>query len=187
MGNVGNIRITSKTDVRKIVKDAIIKGIQRNGDRIFNTSQSTESCYVPRVTGFLAHSGDAIRTPNGIKLVYVAPYSSRVEFGGPAIPYTGTQTVHIKAHKRKSYVRKDGTNVRASSVKAHDVKYKNKRLIGFRPKLSKFERLPMIFRVLKEEKAREGQHFLGRATQKEIQHLSEDIEFYFRQLSGRAV
>ncbi|MFH1547151.1 MAG: hypothetical protein ABIC57_01560 [bacterium] len=142
---------------------------------------------MPVDKGFLKHSGNVIRTKNGIVLQYLAPYSLRVEFGGPAIPYTGTQTVHIKAHKRKSYVRKDGTNVRASSVKAHDVKYKNKRLIGFRPKLNKFEKKPMIFRVLKEEPAREGQHFLGRSTQKEIQHLSEDIEFYLRQLSGRAV
>ena len=187
MGNVGNIQISVKTDIRKAVKNAIIKGIQRNGERIFSTSQSTESCYVPVDTGFLKHSGNTENTKNGIILKYSAPYSAKVEFGNLTIPYVGTQTVHIKAHKRKSYVRKDGVRVPASEVKAHDVKYENKRLIGFKPKYSKFERGPLIFRVLKGEPAREGQHYLGRALVKEMKFLSDDIEFYLKRLEREVI
>ena len=44
MGNVGNIKITGQSDIRKVVKDAIINGIQRNGERIYDRSQQNQEC-----------------------------------------------------------------------------------------------------------------------------------------------
>lgn len=112
---------------------------------------------------------------DGITLGYTAPYAGKVEWGSPAIPYTGTQIIH-----RKAYTRRDGAH-----VKETEVKYVNKRLVGFRPKLEGGHRGPLIFRVLSEEKARKGQHFLGRALHKEITHLPEDLEFYLKRLESQ--
>ena len=113
-------------------------------------------------------------------------HNSAVEFGSEAHSYAGTeQTVHIKEHKRKSYFRKDGKFIQSSRVKAHDVKYTDKKLIGFRPKLSKFERGEMIVRVMKEMPARKGQFFLTRSTRLELPKLPIDIEFFLRNLEKR--
>ncbi|MBI2020153.1 hypothetical protein HYS94_01915 [Candidatus Daviesbacteria bacterium] len=102
-------------------------------------------------------------------------HNSDVEFGKPVRPITETQEVFVRRFKRK-----DGV-----IVKAHTKKYINKRLIGFRPKLSKFERGEKIFRVISEEKEQTGQHYLGRAFQKEIKELPKDIEFFLRELERK--
>lgn len=36
-----------QSQIKKLVLEAIIKGIQRNGERIFSQSQQTEACFVP--------------------------------------------------------------------------------------------------------------------------------------------
>lgn len=165
------------------IKKAIIGGIQRNGERIFHRSQQTQECFVPVDRGTLKRSGYTNKLVNGVEIGYTAPYASRVEAGGPATPYKGTQVVKVRGYTRRAYTRKDGVYVPPVEVSSHEVKYVNKRLVGFKPKLSKFERGPLIFRVLKEEPAREGQWFLKRSLVQEIKHLPEDIEFHLLRLA----
>lgn len=172
----------SSVQLKIAIREALIKGIRRTGERIFSTSQETSKCYVPRDTGTLAKSGYIKPLENGIEIGYAATYSAKVEQGNPRTPYSGDQTVHIKKYKRKAYVTKNGTHVPATLVPAHDVTYHNKRLIGFRPKITKFERGPMIFRVLEAEPEREGQHYLARACKTELPSLPKDLEFFLKQI-----
>ena len=37
--------MASLRDLRRRIIEAVVKGIQRNGDRILDTSQNTEACY----------------------------------------------------------------------------------------------------------------------------------------------
>lgn len=171
-----------KRSLHELVLKAIILGIQRNGDRVFSTSQNTDACFVPVDKGTLKRSGFVEKLPRGIRIGYTAPYAARVHSGGPAIPFKGTQVIHVGAHKRKGYEREDGVYVDPVEVRSHDRTYVDKRVVAFRPKYSKFERGPLIFRVLKEEPARKGTFFLTRALAQEIQRLPEDIEFYLRRL-----
>ena len=179
-----------RSEIKKLVYKALIEGVRRNGERIFNTSQNTEGCFVPVNTGTLKKSGYTKNLPNGIEIGYTAPYAARVEAGGPAIPYSGTQVVHVQGYTRRGYTRryrKDEPRmiyVSSGSVKAHDRVYVEKRLVGFRPKFSKFERGPLIFRLMKEQPAQEGQRFLGRAVEREILYLPEDLSFYLKRLEN---
>lgn len=34
-------------DLRKQIFEAIVRGVQRNGERIFSTSMQTDQCFVP--------------------------------------------------------------------------------------------------------------------------------------------
>jgi len=164
------------------VRKAILKGIQATGDDIFDLSQQTDKCYVPVDTGTLKKSGDNIYLKNGTRIVYIAPYSAVVEYGKEASPVKGEYKMNVRKHKRKSYLRKDGTKVSATEVKAYEKVLEGKRPISFRPKLSKFERGPKIFRVISEERAREGQFFLSRAVLKNIHKLPGNIEFFLRRI-----
>lgn len=166
------------------VYDAIIKGIRRTGEAIFDLSQRTESCFVPVDTGFLKNSGYVKDIPDGVEIGYTAPYASKVEFGNPYTPYSGVQTVRVKAHTRRPFLRADGTWVEASEIGEHERRYEDRRLVGFRPKLSKFERGPLIFRILKGEPERKGQLFLSRALHEKIADLPNNIEFYLRRIPG---
>ena len=60
--------------------------------------------------------------------------------------------------------------------------YENKKLIGFRPKITKFERGEKIYRVISIEKATVGQYYLSRAKDKELPNLGEDVNFYLKRL-----
>mgnify|MGYP001570207808 CR=1 FL=1 len=166
------------SELKNLILQAIVDGIRRNGERIFNLSQATEKCYVPRVTGFLAMSGGVEPITNGVELRYRASYSEIVHDGREtAIPITGTQRIY-----RPTYRRKNG-----SVVQGHWVEYTNKKLIGFRPKIagSKFERGEKIWRVISEEKPRKGQFFLSRAVVENIPYLPNDIEFNLKRLENR--
>ena len=167
----------AKTKIRKKIEDAVIRGIRRNAERIFNLSQSTSSCYVPIDKGFLSHSGYKSDTDKGSEIGYRAPYSHDVEFGAPEKPITGTQIVKVKSHKVRSYKRKDGVVVPSYVVPAHEKKYVNKRLIGFRPKFSKFERGKLMFRVIDKIAEKKPQLFLTRAVRDGIPFMPEDIAF----------
>ena len=159
--------------LKEQIKEAVIKGIQRNADRIFDISQSTAECYVPTDTGVLKKSGAVNYLPNGAEILYTANYSSAVEFGIPSdIPIEGTQIVKVRAFKRRG----------GAIVKAHEKKYVNKKVIGFRPKFSKFEFGAKMFRVIDKIKARAGQFFLSRSVQEGIKDLSNDIEFYMKRI-----
>lgn len=57
------------------IRASIIQGIQRNGDRIYDTSQSTDKCFVPVDKGFLKHSGVKDDLPAGMRIAYRAPYA----------------------------------------------------------------------------------------------------------------
>lgn len=124
----------------------------------------------------LKRSGIVENLPNGVAIIFRASYASEVEHGRPERPVTGSQTVHIKEHIRRA---KDGKAIR---VKAHDVTYENKKLIGFRPKITKFERGEKIYRVISIEKATVGQYYLSRAKDKELPNLGEDVNFYLKRL-----
>ena len=171
-----------RADLKQAIIRSIIDGIQRNGDRIFNTSQNTEGCFVPVDTGFLKRSGVKDDMAGGMRIVYRAPYSIAVEYGSEAQPYVGKQTIHVRSHKRKGYTRKDGAYVAPAVVKPHDKVYEDGKLIGFRPKLGKFEHGNLIFRVMKGHSTRKGQFFLTRAVRQELPNLPEDIEFYLKKL-----
>ena len=162
--------------LRKAILQAIISGIRRNGERIFDIANDTETCHVPVDTGNLKHSGYIdTKYPGGMEIGFTAPYASAVELGSPAKPITGTQSIYTHGYRRK-----DGV-----MVAPHYKHFVGKRLIAFRPKMSKFERGPLIFRVLNEEPAREGQHFLGRALKEGLHYLVQDVDFYFQRL-GRS-
>lgn len=172
----------NQQQLKAAIREALIKGIRRTGERIFSTASATERCFVPRDTGMLAKSGYTKELETGIEVGFAANYAAKVEFGNPRTPYSGDQTVHIKQYKRKAYVTKNGTHVPATLVPAHDVTYHDKRLIGFRPKITKFERGPMIFRVLEAEPERPGQAYLSRAAKQEIVHMDKDIEWALKQI-----
>lgn len=172
------------------IKKVIVKGIQRNGDRIFSISQDTAGCYVPVDTGFLKASGNTEPLQNGVEIIYRADYSAKVEFGSDEREIEGTQRVYVKSHTIKKGKRK------GARVKGHYKEYKDKKLITWKPKLgeirlfkggSKFEREDEISRVISKESKREGQFFLSRAALKGIQELPNDIEFYLRELNNRPI
>ena len=164
------------------INKAVVKGIQRNVNRIFDLSQDTQACYIPTDTGNLKRSGVFIELKDGAKIQYRAPYSSDVEFGIEADrPIQGTQVLHIPMHTRKGYTRKDGKYVKPVSVKAHDVTLVNKRVIRIRPKHSKFEYDKPIFRIIDKQKARPGQFFLSRAVKEGLPGISKDIQFALKQ------
>ena len=179
-----------RLDYRERIHRALVAGMRRFGERVFSLSQETDRCYVPVDKGFLKHSGYVKDIPGGSTIGYVTPYAARVEWGGPAIPVTGTQIVKIplhirKAHARKGYFATRGTNsywveptwIEKSVVGPHEVTYVNKKVIRFKPKISKFERGPEIVRIISEEPERKGQHYLGRALKDSLPHMTEDIEF----------
>lgn len=167
---------------KKIVIDAIVKGIQRNGERCFDISQQTVEGYVPVDTGFLKGSGFVERLKRGVQFGYRAKYASVVEHGiANDIPIRGNQIVHIKEHMRKGYTRRDGVYVPPVRVPAHDVVYKNKRLIPIREKAT-LGRGRLTFRVIDKIKARPGKFYLHRAFEKGVKELPNDIRFYLRQI-----
>ena len=163
--------------------DAIVKGIKRNADRIFDISQNTEGCFVPVNTGTLKQSGGVEALHNGASIRYRADYAAAVEFGTPGEPWSGSQDVRIRSHKRKGYTRKDGTYVSSHNVQAHSKHYENARLIGFRPKAGqKFQSAKKIYRVMSAKNATEGQFFLSRAVKQGIMFLPTDMEIYLKRL-----
>ena len=171
------------------LRKALIRGIQRNGERIHNTSQDTVGCFVPVQKGLLKMSGNIPeKLPNGVEIRYRADYSYKIEFGDPGgQPYTGTQKVWTKGHWVKSYTKKNGTHVSKHWVPGHETVYENVRLVGFKPKASKFEKGEKIFRVLKQTPKIEPQYFLTRAAYQELPHLVEDLEFEMKKLENRPI
>lgn len=164
------------------IRLAIVKGIQATGDDIFDLSQSTEKCYVPVDTGTLKKSGDNLYQPDGTKIVYIAPYAAVVEVGTEGTPIKGNQTLKVGKHTRKPYLNKNGVRVSGTEVSGYSRTYKNSRLVAFEPKLNKFERSPMIYRVVSEEGGRKGQFFLTRAVIKRIGNLVPNIETFLRRI-----
>lgn len=168
---------------KNLITQMIIKGIQRNGERIFNISQDTATCFVPVDTGNLKRSGSVEPLSNGVRIIYRAPYASEVEVGIPNdIPITGKQIVTIRTYTRKGYTRKDGVYVPATVISEHKVVYENKRLIRIRPKMSKFQYGKPEFRVISKIRAREGQFYLTRAVSLGLENLADDIKFYLQRL-----
>jgi len=169
-------------DINTLIMDVIVKGIQRNAERIFDISQNTEGCFVPVNTGFLKQSGGIESLPDGASIRYRADYAADVEFGTQGEPWSGTQDVRIRSHKRKGYTRQDGTYVNSHNVQAHTKHYENSRLIGFRPKAGKFRSSKKIYRVMSAKNATEGQFFLSRAVKEGIMFLPTDMEFHLKKL-----
>jgi len=169
-------------DINTLIMDAIVKGIRANADRIFEISQNTEGCFVPVKTGVLKMSGGVESLSDGASIRYRAKYAADVEFGTQGEPWSGSQDVRIRSHKRSSYTRKDGTYVRSHNVQAHNKHYENARLIGFRPKAGKFQSAKKIYRVMSAKNATEGHFFLSRAVMKGIMSLPTDMEFFLKKL-----
>lgn len=155
--------------IRKEIMSAIISGVQRNGERIFNISQQTSSGYVPVDNGTLKRSGVSIYTPKGIIIKYTAPYSLVVETGiEQDIPIKGDQVIKMKNGRTRTL--------------------HNKRLIFIkRQRKSKFEweslyrtdkggkKKSGIFRTISVIKARLGQWYLKRATEEGLKYLVDDL------------
>jgi hypothetical protein len=155
---------------RKIV-DAIIKGVQRNGDRIFDISQDTSAGFCPVDKGTLKKSGYINYPSNGVEMGYTADYASVVEFGTEGGPIEGTQVVKVSSFRRKTKTGK------VAQVSAHERRYENKRLIAFHPQGQK-----TIYRVINEIPPKEGQFYLTRAYQAGIAHLAEDLKYELAKL-----
>ena len=169
-------------DLNALIMDAIVKGIRANADRIFNISQNTEGCFVPVNTGTLKQSGSVEPLSDGASIRYRADYAAAVEFGTPGEPWSGSQDVRVRSHKRKAYIRKDGTYVNAHNVQGHKKHYENARLVGFRPKVGKGRSQEKLYRVMSAKGATEGQYFLSRAVLQGIMFLPTDIEEYLKRL-----
>jgi hypothetical protein len=169
-------------NLSNLIMDAITKGIKRNAERIFDISQNTEGCYVPVDTGFLKQSGGVEPLSNGASIRYRADYAAEVEFGTKGEPWSGSQDVRVRTHKRNAYTRKDGTYVSSHNVKGHNKHYENQRLIAFRPKNGKGRSSENIYRVVSGNGATEGQFFLTRAVQEGIGFLATDMELYLKRL-----
>ena len=162
----------------------LIRGLRRFGERVFDLSQQTARCYVPVDIGILRRSGYTKKLENGIEIGYMAPYAGAVEFGNPKTPFDGIQVIHTQGFQRAGYTRTDGTYVRPAIISPHDRTFINKRVVGFRPKFSKFDRGDLIFRVLEAEPERPGQFYLTRALQDSLPEASNDIEFELRKIKG---
>ena len=169
-------------DINRLITDAIVKGIKRNAERIFNISQDTEGCFVPVDIGTLKQSGEKADLNDGATIRYRADYAAEIEFGTPAQPWSGPQEVRTKTHKRSAYTRKDGTYVNAHRVQGHTKRYENQRLVGFRPKNGKGRSSERIYRVMSNKGGFDGQFFLTRAVKEGIQFLPSDIELYLKRL-----
>lgn len=117
--------------------------------------------------GTLRASGYVNMLPKGAEIGYRAPYAADIELGSPERPITGTQIVKVRSFRRK-----DGT-----IVKAHEKRYVNKRLIKFRPRLSKAEFGKPMFRVIDKIAEKRPQLFLTRALREGLKSLPEDIAF----------
>lgn len=140
------------------LKDRLIEVVQKTAEASFVRSQNTQACYVPFQTGKLKNSGSFIKEEKGGTITYEAPYASIQEVGQEGgDPIVGVQEVRVSAHVRKN--KRGGMEI----VPAHTKKYVNKRLICFRPKVSKFQYEEPICRVIKEEPHIDGQFYVSRA------------------------
>jgi hypothetical protein len=101
-------RATYRRIKTQILK-AITKGVQVNGQHVFNDSQRK----VPVQTGFLKKSGGLAIKKDGWKIVYKAPYAAQVEEGSRG------GRVYVEPAVRQAYVRKDGTKVKATPIKGY--------------------------------------------------------------------
>tara|TARA_Y100000310_G_scaffold243152_1_gene247579 strand:+ start:2970 stop:3521 length:552 start_codon:yes stop_codon:yes gene_type:complete len=178
-----------RANLKRSVRAALIRGLRRYGERVFSLSQQTERCYVPVDKGTLKDSGYTKKLENGIEIGYTAPYAAIVEFGGPGEVFEGSQSVHIREHDVRGHFRTrvEGDQIWISPhVRGPYTRvYESQRLIGFRPKHSKFEReTKTIFRVVDSGADREGQFYLTRANRDSLPDLPKDIEFAMRQIKG---
>lgn len=176
-------RQRSQAALRKAVLKAIVKGIQRNGEAVFATSQMTG--FVPVRTGYLKNTATSQRLPNGYRIVYRASYAKTVHDGAPERPITGTQVVKVKGHKRKKkpkgrYTKGGKYKVEPGGwivVTPHERHYVNKRLVPIDPKRG-------IFRVMKKWPERKANPFLLRALKQCLPNLPNDIAFYLKKIRG---
>jgi len=173
------------------ISEAIILGVQRNGERVFHTSQQD----VPVDTGNLKMSGRKINNTEGYEITYDAKdkkgfsYADIVEEGIPYdIPIKGNQIIH-----RKGYIDKKG--------KYHppkDITYKNKRVVfiktrkmlsaGTKGKGPQTSVVPVGFRVISKISARKGYFFIRNSFEKEITtNLGNDVKFYLSKIKGVTV
>lgn len=165
------------------IMNAIIMGIQRTCDDIFDLSQNTQACYVPRRTGFLAMSGDVIRYPNGGEIIYRAPYSAAVELGSEGTPIAASYRETVKRHWVKPYTRKNGTRVKGHWVDKHERVIEGGKTVTWEPRLWPSKELgEKITRVIKVEGKQPAQNYLGRATIERIPNIVKNIEFYLKQI-----
>ena len=161
--------MAKRSDLKKLIPNAIVKGIQDTLEDIFAQSQE----YVPVDNGILVNSGDVIPLKNGGQIIYTAPYAARMEFGDSFRPFRGTQTVSFSRHKREAHYRSNGTFVREAQGSAHSRTYENSRLVGFN---SGGAGGPLLFRVMKGTPAVEGRQFLTRAFNERIGMLGTHIK-----------
>ena len=130
----------------------------------------------------MKQSGSVESINYGASIKYRADYAAEVEFGTKGEPWSGTQEVRTRSHKRKGYTRKDGTYVSSHNVQGHSKRYENSRFIGFRPKSGKGRSQNKIYRVMSAKNANEGQFFLSRAVKQGIMSLPTDIETELKRL-----
>lgn len=162
--------VRMKTSLRRGIIKAIVRGIQRNADRIFAESQ----LQCPVDTGFLKNTGVKDDIPGGSRIAYRTSYAAVVHFGAREKPIKGTQIVNVKEYKRKSKDPKPGKKLPSVGyivIGPHVRKYVSKRLVPIDPKNG-------VFRVLNKWPERKANPFLFRAVRSMLPYLKEDIGFY---------
>lgn len=164
-----------RNELHVAILDAIIHGVRRNGQRIFDTSQNTAAGFVPVRTGMLKRSGYTNDLPNGIAIGYAAPYARKVEFGVPAQTFKGVQEIKVRQHQRKTA---EGTII---NVREHVKRYVDKRLVPIGTNRSGI----VQFRVLSSTTGFKGRKYLTRAIFQEIKFLAQDLEFHLKKLGKR--
>ena len=155
---------------QQLVKQAILRALQRLGDSILDKSQQT----VPVDRGTLMRSGYTKKLAGrGVEVGYTAPYAAQQEFGMPSLPYEGVQRVKIKPYNYR-LVDNEG-NVRQVEVPAHERTYVNKRLIGFRPRIGNTRGSEVIFRVMDKSPEIQPKYFLSNAVKDSLPELPQLI------------
>ena len=160
-------------NVNQEIDKALILAIQEWSKKILERSKRTDLCYAPKDTGNLINSGTKSDIAIGSIIIYSANYARDVEIGRPSgKSFGGIQRIYIP-----SYTRKDGIK-----VKGHWIEYKDKRLIKFKPKISKFVYGNEIARLFNKDPGQKGTFFLSRAIQDESPSFKSSLEKYLRNL-----
>jgi len=167
---------------QQLVKQAIIRALQRLGDSILDKSQRN----VPVDRGTLQRSGYTKKLAGrGVEVGYTAPYAAQQEFGMPSLPYQGTQRVQIRPY---SYRLVDNAgNVRNVDVPGHERTYVNKRLIGFRPRIGNTRGSEVIFRVMDRSPEIEPKYFLSNAVKDSLPELPNLIIHEMKKIPNSTV
>ena len=160
------IKVNSRAALPGALKEVIIKGIQRNGRRVFDLSQNNERGFVPVKTGKLKASGTF--TSNGDKgyvIQYDTDYASAIEIGRTTDGNASTvTTVEVPGKFVAAHYTKGGKWVPAKWRPPYTRKLKGKKVV----------KTDTGFITINLGKTK-GQLYLGRAFEQILPQIDKDI------------